>query len=44
MEMIYNENIYKGENLTKLLQANKLAVIEDISAKKASELISKVSK
>ena len=38
------KDIYKGENLTKLLQANKLAVIEDISAKKASELISKVSK
>ena len=40
----YLKNIYKGENLTKLLQANKLTVIEDISAKKASELISKVAK
>jgi hypothetical protein len=36
--------IYTGENLTKLLQANKIATLNDITAKKASELISKVSK
>lgn len=33
---------YKGENLTKLLEANGLEKIEDLSIKKASELISKI--
>lgn len=33
---------YIGENLTKLLQANKIEKLEDLSATKASELISKI--
>jgi hypothetical protein len=33
---------YVGENLTKLLEANKIKKLEDISMKKASELISKL--
>ena len=33
---------YNGENLDKLLEANKLEKIEDISMTKASELISKI--
>lgn len=33
---------YKGDNLTKLLEANGLEKIEDLSIKKASELISKI--
>lgn len=33
---------YQGENLKKLLETNKINKIEDISAKKASELISKI--
>ena len=33
---------YKDENLDKLLKANKLSKIEDISASKASELIAKI--
>lgn len=33
---------YTGDNLTKLLQANSIQKIEDISMKKASELISKL--
>ena len=33
---------YKGENLTKLLNLNKLEKIEDISIQKASELIKKI--
>ena len=34
--------IYQGENLTKLLEVNKIEKIEDISMQKASELISKL--
>lgn len=33
---------YVGENLTKLLEANKIKKLEDISMKKASELIGKL--
>ena len=33
---------YNGENLDKLLEANKLEKLEDISMTKASELISKI--
>jgi hypothetical protein len=33
---------YVGENLTKLLEVNKIKKIEDISMKKASELVSKI--
>ena len=33
--------MYKGENLTKLLEANNIKVIEDITLEKASELINK---
>ena len=33
---------YKGENLTKLLEANQIEKIEDLSIKKASELISRI--
>lgn len=35
---------YKGENLTKLLDANGISRLEDISMEKASELIGKLSK
>lgn len=35
---------YEGENLNKLLQANKLERLEDISIQKASDLISKLSR
>jgi hypothetical protein len=38
------ERVYVGENMAKLLKANNLQKLSDISAKKASELISKVSK
>ena len=34
--------VYKGENLTKLLEANGISRLEDISAQKASDLISKL--
>ena len=37
-------NVYKGENLTKLLKANGVERIEDISMTKASELIGKLKK
>lgn len=33
---------YEGDNLTKLLEANKLEKLEDMPMKKASELISKI--
>ena len=33
---------YQGENLTKLLEVNKISKIEDISLKKASEIIKKI--
>ena len=33
---------YTGDNLTKLLEANQIEKIEDLSIKKASELISKI--
>lgn len=38
------ESYYKGENREKLLQANNVEKIEDITMKKASELISKILK
>ena len=37
-------NVYTGENLTKLLKANGVERIEDISMTKASELIGKLKK
>lgn len=36
------ESFYKGENLEKLLKTNKLKKLEDISMKKASEIIAKI--
>lgn len=36
--------VYTGENLVKLLQANNIAKIEDLSLKKASEIIAKLNK
>lgn len=36
------ENTYKGENLTKLLEANKLDNLDNMSMTKASEIISKL--
>ena len=38
------EKFYTGENLTKLLNANGIEKLEDISIKKASELIGKLTK
>ena len=35
---------YTGENLTKLLESQKISKLEDISMTKASELISKLAK
>lgn len=35
-------NVYKGDNLTKLLEAQNIKRIEDLSMTKASELISKI--
>jgi hypothetical protein len=35
---------YTGNNLTKLLEANSITAIEDISLAKASEIISKLNK
>lgn len=40
----YLKEVYKGENLGKLLKANGLEKIEDMSISKASELISKIKK
>ena len=36
--------LYTGENLVKLLQANNITKIEDLSLKKASEIIAKINK
>ena len=36
--------LYTGENLAKLLQANNITKIEDLSLKKASEIIAKINK
>lgn len=36
--------VYKGENLTKLLEANQVEKLEDLSLQKASEIISKIRK
>lgn len=36
------EGIYQGENMQKLLDTNKIGRIEDLTAEKASELISKI--
>lgn len=36
------ENIYQGENMQKLLDTNKISRIEDLTAEKASALISKI--
>ena len=36
--------VYTGENLAKLLQANNITKIEDLSLKKASEIIGKLNK
>ncbi len=36
--------VYQGENLAKLLQANNITKIEDLSLKKASEIIGKLNK
>ena len=35
-------NVYKGDNLTKLLEAQNIKKLEDLSMTKASELISKI--
>lgn len=35
---------YQGDNLTKLLEMNKISKIEDLSINKASELISKIKR
>ena len=37
------KNIYKGENMDKLLEANNIKTIEEIPLKKASEIIKKVN-
>ena len=37
------KNVYTGENLTKLLQLNKIEKIEDLSVQKASALIKKIN-
>lgn len=36
--------VYKGENLKKLLEANQVEKLEDLSLQKASEIISKIRK
>lgn len=36
------ENIYQGENMRKLLDTNKITQLEELTAEKASQLISKI--
>ena len=40
MELI--QKYYQGENLTKLLEANNIEKLEDMSINKASEILSKL--
>lgn len=42
-QKILLEKFYKGENMDKLLEANNIEKIEDLSLSKASELIKKIS-